>query len=132
EPYRKRLSEEMSRVLCINATPLSRPTPGVESPLANFFADAMLHAAQKEDPETVLAFGTNGALRSSLPAGEITVGHLYELMPFDNQMVILELSGEQVLKLASFIVSSKGQAVAGMRLTQNNSRLTRVEIGGQL
>ncbi len=76
-------------------TPLPRNPDGIESPLANLFADALLAAAPGAD----LAIGMGGrraGLRRDLPAGALTRGPLYDVFAFDNRIVELVMTGAQV------------------------------------
>lgn len=47
---------------------------------------------------TQIAIQNGGGLRRDIPAGDITYGILYEVMPFDNTLVTLKLSGADLLK----------------------------------
>lgn len=46
-----------------------------------------------------IAFQNGGGLRTSIPAGIVTMGKMYEVLPFDNTLVTLDLTGEQVLRV---------------------------------
>jgi 5'-nucleotidase len=63
-----------------------------ESPLGNLFADAM----RAEVPHADVALTNGGGLRADLPAGPLSYGALYESMPFDNRLVKLELSADEL------------------------------------
>lgn len=63
-----------------------------ESSLGNLVADIF-----REHADADLAFINSGAIRHSIPAGPITLGTVYEVHPFDNTLVGLELTGEQIL-----------------------------------
>ena len=76
-------------------TPLPRNPDGIESPLGNLFADALLAAVPGAD----LAIGMGGrraGLRRDLPAGALTRGPLYDVFAFDNRVVTLVMTGAQV------------------------------------
>ncbi len=76
-------------------TPLPRNRDGIESPLGNLFADALLAAVPGAD----LAIGMGGrraGLRAGLPAGALTRGPLYDVFAFDNRIVELTMTGAQV------------------------------------
>ncbi len=75
--------------------PLPRNPDGIESPLGNLFADAILAAI----PDADLAIGMGGrraGLRRDLPAGALTRGPLYDVFAFDNRIVTLVMTGAQV------------------------------------
>ena len=56
--------------------------------------------------KTDIAFQNGGGLRTSIPAGDITMGKLYEVMPFDNTIVTMDLTGEQVLAVLNHGINS--------------------------
>lgn len=62
------------------------------SPLGQFAADAMRQAVQAD-----IALQNGGGLRASLAAGPVTMGDLYAVMPFDNTLYTVEMTGAQVL-----------------------------------
>ncbi len=71
-----------------------------ESELGNFAADAILAAFPGAD----LAIQNSGGLRADLPAGELRREHVQRVMPFENQLVLVELDGrrlELLLRLGS-------------------------------
>ena len=115
QPYKQQLDKEMNRVIGQSALALTKPN-APETLLGNFFADALLQQGRKLNPAIDIAFGTKGGLRTDLPQGDITVRHLYELMPFENELVVLTLSGKQIDALARFIASTGGQPVAGLSM----------------
>ncbi|WP_257656905.1 5'-nucleotidase C-terminal domain-containing protein [Parapedobacter lycopersici] len=129
-PYKQQLDAEMNRVIGHSAVPLTKPGSVPETLLGNFFADALLTEGRKSDPGIDFSFGTKGGLRTELPKGGITVGHLFELMPFENELVILELSGKSVRQLAGFIAATGGQPVAGLRMVIHANTANDIRIGG--
>lgn len=68
-----------------------------ESPLGNLFADAM--RAQVSGADVSLSNG--GGLRADLPSGALSYGALYEAMPFDNRLVKVELTADELTRVLS-------------------------------
>lgn len=130
-PYKQQLEAEMDRVVGRAAIDLTKPNDTPETLLGNFFADALLAEARKQDPEAAFSFGTKGGLRIELQQGPITIGNLFELMPFENEIVILELTGESVQDLARFIATTGGQPVSGISMEISGSKATNIRIGGE-
>lgn len=99
-------------------TPLPRNPDGIESPLGNLFADAILAAVPGAD----LAIGMGGrraGLRRDLAAGALTRGALYDVFPFDNRIVRLTMTAAQVEQALerSFVRGWGGiPGVAGIRV----------------
>src|SRR3546814_712039 len=130
-PYKKQLEASMTRVVGRAAISLTKPSDEPETLLGNFFADVLLARARKQIPDAEFAFGTKGGLRIELHKGPITIGNLFELMPFENEIVVLELTGENVLDLAQFIATTGGQPVSGIRMEIHDGKATNIRIGGK-
>lgn len=69
----------------------SRP----ESALGNLMTDALLHTTDAD----VSLHNIHGGIRADLPAGELRFGDVYQMFPFDNRAMILELTGAQLEKV---------------------------------
>ena len=72
-------------------TPIRRLAPG--SPLGHLVTDALLAAVPGAD---VALNNTSGGLRADLPPGALTYGSVFEVMPFDNVVVSVRLTGKQL------------------------------------
>jgi 5'-nucleotidase len=83
------------------ATPVRRAGSG-DSPLGNLFADAYRAGAPGAD---VAINNTSGGLRADLPAGPLTYGSVYEVMPFDNRLVTFHLTGAELRTVLTAQVS---------------------------
>lgn len=126
DPYRAELNKTMSEVLAVSTTKMERGLP--ESRLGNFLADACMSATEAKGMKADFAMFNNGGLRRGLPEGQITRGDIFELMPFENELVILTISGRDVKKISNFIASKGGEPVSGIRLNIKDSLATDVFI----
>ncbi len=70
-----------------------RNAKGSVSPLGKWVCDVL-----REKAGTQIAIQNGGGLRRTLNAGAITMGDMYEIMPFDNYIVTLELPGSELKK----------------------------------
>lgn len=105
---------------------------GPECPMLNWATDALWEAAKRAyDGRVDIAIVNMGGMRCSWPAGPITIGNVFELMPFDNRLVVLTLKGEDVLSLCESFAQYGGQGVAGMRMKAENGKLAEVLIAGK-
>jgi 2',3'-cyclic-nucleotide 2'-phosphodiesterase (5'-nucleotidase family) len=133
-PFREQMGEEVLQVIGEAAVPLAKAVP--EGTLGNFATDAMLWAARREMGVPVhMAFTNNGGLRVPITPGPITVGQMFELMPFENMLTVLTLSGTQVLEVADGLARYRGEPIAGFSFrieTVGDERVARdVLIGGE-
>lgn len=103
-----------------------------ESRLGNFVADLCFDQVNRGDQfKADFCVLNNGGLRSSLPEGDIRLRNVYELMPFDNILVILELDGATTLELLDYIAHKGGVPVANLRMRIMGDVPRDVLIGGQ-
>ncbi|MBD3235248.1 MAG: hypothetical protein GF330_00905 [Candidatus Eisenbacteria bacterium] len=128
-PYRSEFATRMSEVLASSPRPMRTDRP--EGVLGALVADIMLERARREADVTVHAAVTNnGGLRTSWEAGPITLGLVYELMPFDNEIVLLRFTGRQILGLAGDLAAAGGEPVSGITFGLFDGVAREVEIAG--
>ena len=86
-----------------------------ESALGNLMTDAMLDSVAGD----IAIHNVSGGIRAILPAGELTFGAVYEMFPFDNRVVVLELTGRQLRKViaAQALKSRRRAGISGMHVT---------------
>lgn len=103
-----------------------------ECTMLNWASDALWAMACQISPEPVdMAVVNIGGMRCNWGAGDITFRHVFELMPFDNELVVLTMQGKEILALCDVFAISGGQGVAGLRMTANKGVLKSVTIAGK-
>jgi 2',3'-cyclic-nucleotide 2'-phosphodiesterase (5'-nucleotidase family) len=132
-PYKNLLEKDMSRIIAVSAEEMVKDKP--ESNLTNFLADLILAEGNKiatelgENIHPSISYYNYGGIRTFLSAGEITVGKIFELMPFENELVFLELSGTQVQEFLNIIAEKGGDSVGGVRFKISENEAKNVEVG---
>jgi 5'-nucleotidase len=79
-------------------TPFARGDQQSETALADLVADGTLASVPGAD----VAVNNGGSLRTDLPAGPLTYGAVYEVYPFDNRIVTLRLTGDQLTRIIAY------------------------------
>lgn len=132
KPYRDQLTAEMDEMIGLVATALEK-TDG-ESTLGNFVADAVLSEAEHIAGEE-FDFGicNSGGLRiPGLPAGPLTRGRIFELMPFDNYLVTMEVPGTMVIQLFDRMAAAGGWPIShGVSYEIKDNKAQNIMIKGQ-
>ncbi len=132
-PYK--LSHDANMKIIIGQSEKALLKADIESTLGNFFCDAVMVETKKylDKDSTLLdaAVFNKGGLRNPLPQGNITIGNIFELMPFDNEVVLLKLSGIQIKDMVEKISEKGGIPVSGIRLVIKDSKPTQVTVNGQ-
>jgi 2',3'-cyclic-nucleotide 2'-phosphodiesterase (5'-nucleotidase family) len=122
------IEPELTRVRALRAEPLgvvadtaiSRGA-GLDTPLGNLFAAALLEAVP--DADVALGYGSGrGGLRADLPQGGLTFGDAYDAFPFDNRITRVRLTGAQLervvnAQLPQWLEGRRGlPGIAGLRI----------------
>ncbi len=112
EPYKLGLDSVMNEVIGVNEYELTKGKPS--SSLTNWFTDALHEATQNliADPLDFTIQNYGGIRIPSLAAGDITIGSMYELMPFDNLIVIVPMSGAVCQQLFDRMAESGGWPIS--------------------
>lgn len=128
--YAEDLQSRMNTVIARSETPITRGRP--EGTLNNLSADILRSVAVRELGHPVhIGVANFGGLRAPLPQGDITIGNIYELMPFENTISVLRLNGEQVRVLANQIAARRGEPVSGIRFRIENDRAVDILVGAE-
>jgi 2',3'-cyclic-nucleotide 2'-phosphodiesterase (5'-nucleotidase family) len=131
-PYKTQLDAEMNKVIGYAEVDLTKSSTVPESILGNFFADAVMRQAKKIAPNIDFALATTkGGLRNDIAKGPIIVSSIFELMPFENQLVLFELSGTDALAVIKFIAATNGQPVAGLSMNIKDKLPEKIMINGK-
>jgi 2',3'-cyclic-nucleotide 2'-phosphodiesterase (5'-nucleotidase family) len=72
-----------------------------------------------------------GGLRTVIPKGKITVGNIFELMPFENELVVVWLKGDKLMELLQYFASMGGEGVSGVSMVIQKGKATQVLINGK-
>jgi 2',3'-cyclic-nucleotide 2'-phosphodiesterase (5'-nucleotidase family) len=107
---------------------LKKGTVGAGS-LGNFVADGILaQSSTKLGKPVVLALTNSGGLRKNIIAeGDLTLRDIFELLPFENALVVFDLTGAQVLDLLRINLSHR-DAQAGARVKYRITTENQIEL----
>ncbi len=128
--YRERLGEQLAEVLGYATADFFKADP--EGALDNLVADALLEVAQDLASDTVhVVLLNDGGLRVPLGAGAILMRNAFELLPFENYVTVLSLSGAELERLADEIALTNGEPIAGWTMVLDGDDAVGVRVGGQ-
>lgn len=108
-----------------------------ETNLGNLVADVMREATGAD-----IAITNGGGIRASLPEGDITIGDIYTVLPFDNTLSVIEVTGRDLLAALEFSVRLYPEQnggflqVSGLTFAINprmtNKRVFNVRVNGEI
>lgn len=113
-PYRQGLDKTMNEVLTRSTARIEKGQP--DGPLNDLLTDALLQQATQRYGKPIDCSHLNfGGIRSNLPQGNITTGSIFEVMPFDNQLVVLTVTGDMLRQMLDHFASGNKLVVGGLR-----------------
>ena len=131
QPYNQQVDQIFSPVIGTAKKDLVPDRP--ESPLGNLMADIMVWAAKDYGEQVDFGVYNRGGLRASIAKGDITIGDITDVAPFENRICFLTLSGDKVLELMQQIVYRGGEPVSKevKIFATKDKQLKRVTIKGK-
>lgn len=134
-PYRVKMQGEMNRKIAYTAEDLNKN--GINNTLGALLADYTLDTAKNwaknHGGYTIDGAVINiGGIRSVISAGDITVKSVLEVMPFENELVLVRLNGTQMQGLIDYYVHyKKNNPIAGMKIDIEGSQGTLQLMNGR-
>ena len=121
-PLRDSLKQEMDEVLAECKSKLSKEKP--ESSLGNVLADLLLQTGNDfYGANADFAIINYGGIRIPETEGKITVGKVFEIMPFDNRAQLLSLTAEQTDSLCRILIAQGGWPVSGIQIIEMKGKV---------
>jgi 2',3'-cyclic-nucleotide 2'-phosphodiesterase (5'-nucleotidase family) len=97
DPAKKEILASFGKVIATSPDGLLRGRVGEENLLGYWIADTMrARAAALLGVPVKFAFTNRGGIRGNVKVGDVKVGDIFEVMPFENEMLVLELTGAEV------------------------------------
>lgn len=132
-PYKAKVDEVMNDKIGVSITEdlvgEREVTRTSETALGNIITDGMLAKAQQyTDKTVVMALQNSGGIRATIPAGDISVGHVIEVLPFGNTLAIMDLTGAELKEAFEWSVKDIPGAngaflhIAGAKLQYDSSK----------
>ena len=138
QPFKKNLEESLMNTPISYSSETYKKNDGeLNSTLSNMFADAtyemsnpVFNKMSGKNIDIVLL--NNGGIRSIISKGNISEKTAFELMPFENSIVVLELNGLSIIKMIDYLRKVKLQhPISGLQITLNNDySVNEVKING--
>ena len=131
DEYTASVSYKMEEVIGNCPQAIRKGTP--ESPLYNLTGDALIWMAKEYmDVDADVSLYNSGGLRAEISAGDLTIGDVYAVYPFDNVLSIVTLKGSDLKTMFNYVASSGGLPVnSGVKLVISNKKVKSVTVNGK-
>ncbi|TXF75122.1 5'-nucleotidase C-terminal domain-containing protein [Chryseobacterium sp.] len=134
-PYKAELEGKMNTKISYTSVDLNKQ--GDNSNLGNLLADYTLEGAQEwaqknKKPAIDAAVINVGGIRSTIGKGDILTKHIYEVMPFENEIVIVKMKGSDLQGLFDYYAKNqKNNPVSHLTIETDNGTVLKQSINGK-
>jgi len=138
KPYADYLNKTLDSVVAYNPQNLDKNDGELNTALGNLFADIVMEQANPifksrtgNDIDIVLL--NHGGIRSAIGKGPVTARTAYSIMPFENEVVVAEITGEKIMEMLSYLSNNRtAHPLSGINIqVDKNYNVTSATIGGE-
>ena len=131
---RAQLEKQMQVVIAHTETEMESYAP--ESPLSNFLADILLEESSKYIKDTAFAnidvsMLNFGGIRTSMPGGDVTVGDIYRITPFENNLTYIVMKGSELRKMFERFNDKLNAPYSGVVIRYQNKKPAEILVQGR-
>ena len=124
-PYKAKLQAETSRVIGESEVDMPKQKTG-EYALGNWMADVYLEEAKAKFPKAQIGLVASGGIRAGVQKGPFTIANAFEIMPFENELVVLEIKGTVLSEIVAEHYQSKKLNFTGISVSLNSANSTLI------
>jgi len=122
KPYRDHIDKDLSRVLAYAPQTIDKSGEW-QTPMGNLFSDVAFRKGNRifktrEYKNIDLVLLNHGGIRSIIAKGDVTARTAFEIMPFENSLVVVALKGTQIMEMIQYLIAEKKpHPLSGMTFT---------------
>ena len=138
QPYKENIDREMNQVLSYSSFDLTKRDGELNTAIGNMMADAVMELSNpvfksRTGNSIDIVLLNHGGIRSSISKGPVTTRTAYQVMPFENEVVVAKMNGKYVRQMVHYLIDAgTAHPVSGLKLEigKDNS-IKKVLIKGQ-
>jgi len=121
-PYRKSMQKTLEKVLAYNPKLLSKKNGILETEIGNWLADLSMEVSEpvfekRTGHKIDFCLLNYGGIRAEIPIGDVAVQTVFEVMPFENELVVVKISKEKMNDMLTYLGKAKtAHPISGLRL----------------
>ena len=127
-PYRKRINEVLDSTLAYAPKAITKTDGEFNTSAGNLMADIVLSEANpifktRTGKEIDFVLLNHGGMRSIISAGNVSARSAFEVMPFENSIVVAEVKGSDVQEMVAYLINSgRAHPIAGMQIVLDKNK----------
>jgi 2',3'-cyclic-nucleotide 2'-phosphodiesterase (5'-nucleotidase family) len=125
KPYREHVNKELDSVLAYAVDTYSKSDGNLNTAIGNLFADVIYDQAnpvfnKRTGKNIDMVLVNHGGIRAIISKGNVTTRTAYEIMPFENSVVVAAIKGSQVNALIDYLIKAKrAHPISKLKLVVN-------------
>ena len=130
-PFKEHIDQEMNAVLAFSPYDLVKTDGELNTAIGNMMADAVMDLSnpvfKKRTGNSIdIVLLNHGGIRSSVEKGDITTRTAFQIMPFENEVVVAKMKGEAVRDLVHYLIDAGvAHPVSGIELVLNSKNAVK-------
>ena len=136
KPYSDNINKDLNNVLAYCTETQDKSKGTWQSNIGNLLAEITFELGnpvfQKRENKTIdVCLLNHGGIRAVIPKGDVTTRTAFEVMPFENSLIIVGLTGKEIKTLAEYIIKEKKpHPLYGMKIYIDKStlKINKIEI----
>ena len=136
KPYSDNINKDLNNVLAYCTETQDKSKGTWQSNIGNLLAEITFELGnpvfQKRENKTIdVCLLNHGGIRAVIPKGDVTTRTAFEVMPFENSLIIVGLTGKEIKTLAEYIIKEKKpHPLYGMKIyiDKNTLAINKIEI----
>ncbi|MFD2909357.1 5'-nucleotidase C-terminal domain-containing protein [Flavobacterium ardleyense] len=138
-PYRENITKDLDNVLAFSPETLDKSKGKWQTTIGNLLAKVVFDLGnpifeKREQKRIDFCLLNHGGIRSIIPQGDVTTRTAFEVMPFENTLIVVGLTGKKVKEMADyFMKENKPHPLYGIEIhvDKNTLKVKKIEINGK-
>ena len=138
-PFRNHINKDLNNVLAYCPVTQDKSIGKWQTNIGNLLAEITFELGnpifqKKENKNLDMCLLNHGGIRAMIPKGNVTSRTAFEVMPFENRLIIVGLKGSEIRTLAEYLIKeSKPHPLYGITLflEKNTYKINKIEINNK-
>ena len=138
-PYRDHINKDMDVVLAYAPETMDKSKGEWQTTIGNLMAEMTMEMGnpvftKRTGRNIDICLLNHGGIRAVLPKGNVTTRNAFEIMPFENSLIVVELKGAQIREMAEYILKEKKpHPLTGLKIIadKNTSKIKALLVNGK-
>lgn len=133
-PYKNHIDKDLDSILAYNPVNQDKSKGKWQTNIGNLLAETTLILGRpifkaREEKNIDFCMLNHGGIRSVIPKGNVTSRTAYKVMPFENSLVVIGLSGKEVQQLVNYLIKGKKpHPISGIEILLNKEETEAIAI----